>query len=137
MAVRGRAGESQNPGAVVQRSDRKGGRHQRSCFRPSGTPGLFVTGGCGKYRVGARNASVADGTPMVIGHCQGPGRHFRRVDRGNDHGGIVEAASGKCPVEGGRREAIRLGACGNTAEPYPSRWTPRHDRQYHYTGVWG
>ncbi|MET9153413.1 RICIN domain-containing protein [Streptomyces griseoflavus] len=130
-------GESQSPGAVVQRYDCKGRLHQRFYFTPSGTPGLFMIGVYGKYCVGAQNASVADGTPMVIGHCQGPGQHFRWVDQGNNHWEIVEAASGKCLIDGGRREAIRLGTCGNIAEPYPSLWTPLYHRQYNYTSVWG
>ncbi|WP_162625168.1 RICIN domain-containing protein [Streptomyces cadmiisoli] len=130
-------GESQSPGAIVQRYDCKGKLHQRFYFQPSGTPGLFMIGVYGRYCVGAQNAAVADGTPMVIGHCQGPGQLFRWVDRGNDHWEIVEAASGKCLMDAGRREAIRLGTCGNIAEPYPSLWTPRYDRQYNYTSVWG
>jgi len=130
-------GESQNPGAVIQRFDCKGRLHQRFYFMASGTPGLFHIGVYGKYCIGAQNASTADNTPIVLGHCQGPGQHFRWVDRGNNHWEIVEAASGKCLHDTGRRSAVQLRTCGNITEPYPSLWTPIYDRQYNYTSVWG
>ncbi|MEV1053719.1 hypothetical protein [Streptomyces sp. NPDC049887] len=130
-------GGSQNPGAVVQRLDREGRLRRRFRCRPSGTPGLLVIGVYGKCCAGARNASIADGTPLVLGHCGGPGRHCRWVDRGSNRREIVEAASGKCLVDAGRRSAIRPGACGNLAEPCPSLWTTVHDRRYDRTSVWG
>ncbi|MCK1819206.1 RICIN domain-containing protein [Streptomyces sp. XM83C] len=130
-------GESQSPGAIVQRFDCKGKLHQRFFFIAQNEPGLFMIGVYGKYCVGAQNAQIADGTPMVINHCQGPGQMFRWVDRGNNHWEIVEAASGKCLTIHGRREALTLGACGNISEPYPTLWTPIYDRVYNYTSITG
>lgn len=130
-------GESQHPGAVIQRFDCKGRLHQRFYFMPSNTPGLFHIGVFGQYCVGAQNASTADNTPIVLGYCQGPGQYFRWVDQGNNHWEIVEASSGKCLHDTGRRSAVMLRACGSIQEPYPSLWTPRYDRQYDYSSVWG
>ncbi|MCY0932507.1 RICIN domain-containing protein [Streptomyces sp. H27-H1] len=130
-------GESQSPGAVIQRYDCKGKLHQRFYFMSSNTPGMFYIGVFGKYCIGAANASTADNTPIVMGYCQGPGQHFRWVDQGNNHWEIVEAASGKCLHDTGRGSAIQLRACGNIAEPYPSLWTPLYHRQYNYGSVWG
>ncbi|MDT3725839.1 RICIN domain-containing protein [Streptomyces sp. DSM 41972] len=129
-------GGSQSPGAIVQRFDCKGKLHQRFYFTSLGN-GQFVIGVDGRYCVGAQNGVPGDGAPMVIGHCQGPGQIFRWTDRGNGHYEIVDAASGLCLRDNGRREPIRLGACGQISEPSPSLWTPLYHRQYDYTSLNG
>jgi Ricin-type beta-trefoil lectin domain len=130
-------GESQSPGATIQRFDCKGKLHQRFYFTRSTTPGLFMIHVYGSYCIGTQNAQGAVGTPIVLGYCQGPGQLFRWADGGSNHWEIVEAASGKCLMDRGRAQPITLGTCGNLTEPYPSLWTPLYKGQYNYTSLNG
>ncbi|ONI89599.1 hypothetical protein ALI144C_04460 [Actinosynnema sp. ALI-1.44] len=125
-------GGSNNPGTVVQTFDCKGRLHQRFWFMRSGTPGLFHMGAFA-YCLGTQNASTAENTPIVLGHCQGPGQHFRWVDRGSNHWDIVEASSGKCLTDTGYRSAMQLRTCAPMQEPYPTLWTPLYAGQWDYS----
>ena len=119
-----------NPGAVVGRWDCKGNLHQRFYFMPSGTDGLFHIGVYGRYCLGRDlQGGSAD---VVLDHCQGPGQHFRWVDRGNDHWEIVETTTNKCIHDAGRGNPVQLRDCGDITDPYPSLWSPRYTGQYNY-----
>jgi len=128
---------STSEGAIIQRFDCNGKLHQRFYFTRTGVD-TFGIGTLGRWCLGPQNSSFADETPIVTQSCLlGFGQHFRWVARGNGHYDIVEAWSGKCLVETGRRSPVVLRTCPAVAEPYPSLWTPLYHRQYNYSSVWG
>lgn len=131
-------GGSTSPGAIIQRYDCNGKLHQRFYFMQSGTPGLFTIGTLGRYCIGANLTPGPDYYKTVVtGYCQGPGQLFRWVDQGNNHWEIVEAQTGLCLHDTGRRNPVELRPCGNITVPYPSLWTPRYHTQYDYGSIWG
>lgn len=129
-----RGGGRPQSGTAIQTFDCKNALHQRFHFQNLGT-GTFTIGAFGTYCLAPQGGSPTPGAPIIL--TNGPGcSAFTWNHRGTagspNRWEIVEASTGQCLRDTGRRSQVVLGACGGTAAPEPEVWLPQFDQNWNY-----
>lgn len=126
--------KSTKPGAIVQRTECNGQLNQRFYFVDHGNGTFSIHAYWQGYCIGA--VAPAQHAPITLNDCNNYGSSFRWVDQGNNHWEIVEANTGMCMRENGRRGQLTLATCTRPlAVPYPTLWTAVYKGQYNYGNV--
>ncbi|WP_327130018.1 RICIN domain-containing protein [Streptomyces sp. NBC_01343] len=128
-----RGGGAPQEGAVIQTFDCKDALHQRFTFQRTGG-GTFTVGAFGVYCLGTQGGT-APGTPLVLRNGWGCATftwNYRGTEAYPNRWELVEATTGQCIRDTGRRSPVVLGACGSTTTPWPEVWAPLYDRQFDY-----
>ncbi|MDH6540235.1 RICIN domain-containing protein [Streptomyces lavendulae] len=132
-----RGGGAPQVGQVVQTFDCKTGLHQRFHFQSLGN-GNFTIGAFGTYCLGPQGGSPAPGAPIVLTNgwgCSTFTWNYRGTPEYPNRWEIVEASTGQCIRDTGRRSQAVLGACGSTTTPWPEVWAPLFDQYWNYDQI--
>ncbi|MGE7387963.1 RICIN domain-containing protein [Streptomyces sp. NPDC004126] len=124
-------------GTIIQTFDCKEALHQRFHFQNLGN-GNFTIGAFGVYCLGTQGGGTAPGTAMVLANgwgCSTFTWRYRGTDAYPNRWEIVEASTGQCIRDTGRRSPVVLGACGSTSTPWPEVWAPQYKGQYNYDQI--
>ncbi|MFE3736983.1 RICIN domain-containing protein [Streptomyces sp. NPDC059134] len=129
-----RGGGRPKSGTVVQTFDCKKALHQRFHFQSLGN-GNFTIGAFGSYCLGVQGGSPTPGAPVILttgSSCSTFTWNHRGTPEQTNRWEIVEASTGQCARDTGRRSQTVLGACGSGTTPGPEVWAPQFDEYFNY-----
>ncbi|MFJ8209274.1 RICIN domain-containing protein [Streptomyces sp. NPDC096033] len=124
-------------GKVIQTFDCKDELHQMFTFQRVGGDN-FTVGAFGVYCLGTQGGSTAPGTPLNLRNGWGCATftwNYRGTPQYPNRWELVEASTGQCVRDTGRRSPVVLGACGSTTTPWPEVWAPEFNRYHDYDQI--